>query len=518
MTFGGFIMRKLIILLLLIFLLASCTPSSEIKVPIETIEDPIETIEEPIETIEEPVETVETPVETPSNYVGYATNLLITESIMPMSQRLPQKFFTSSYTKINFIPLTKELCVTASINDKDYRNATYYLVGRKVGNNYYGEMRVQFLIPSGVGSKSYCFSNVDLLEPYEVLLTKHDLDDLNPSSTMYSVNTLTLHDQKSSMRSRVSLHSVSGLSPSIYEMGESPYIHFTTTYSDPNKIIDTAHVVLFNPFDKSIIDSQVITITEAHYEGELLKLENIRFDNLVPGLEYIIQVFVDGNDGVDDFEKVTLESYRYETGTYESVEINDVFHGLFAVITGLEVVEDEVILYYDFKNDGTMTYTDTKLPISFKVTTYTGIYPDQIEQSFALDIEKNQMVFSKELFTHGFSLTIRDERNQLNFCNYSISPNLLSLVAYENQMHEIRIINMDHDNPQAISMKVEILNSALEVVETLENVTTQFGEFNYPYENTYPKNMGFKIRITYEVESKIGIITHTEIFPLYYGE
>ena len=508
-------MRKLSILLLLIFLLASCIPSSNTE---ETIEVPIETVEEPIETIEEPVETQETPVDTPSNYVGYATNLIITETVMPMNQRLPQKFFPSSYTKINFVPLTKELCVTVSINDKDYRNATYYLVGRKVGTNYYGEMRVQFLIPSGVGSKSYCFSNVDLLEPYEVLLTKHDLDDLNPSSTMYSVNTLTLQDKKAEQRSSVSLHSVSGLSPSIYEMGESPYIHFTSTYLDPNKIIDTAHIVLFNSFDKTIIDSQVITITEAHYEGEMLKIENIRFDNVVPGLEYIIQVFVDGNDGVDDFEKVTLESYRYETGTYENVEMSDVFHGLFAVITGFEVVDDEVILYYDFKNDGTMTYTDTKQPISFKVNTYTGMYPDQIEQSFPLDLDKNQMVFSKELFLQGFSLTIRDERNQLNFCNFLISPNLLSLIAYENQMHEIRIINIEHGNPQALSMKVEILNSALQIVETLENVTTQFGEFNYPYVKTYPRNMGFKIRITYEVETKIGILTHTQTFPLYSGE
>src|SRR5690606_19308740 len=130
------------------------------------------------------------------------------------------------------------------------------------------------------------------------------------------------------------------------------------------------------------------------------------FDNVAPGLEYIIQMFVDGNDGVDDFEKVTIESYRYETGAYEGVEMNDVFHGLYAVITRLEVVEDEVILYYDFKNDGTMTYSDTKLPISFKVTTYTGIYPDRIEQSFPLDVDKNQMVFSKDLLTHGFNLTI----------------------------------------------------------------------------------------------------------------
>lgn len=505
-------MKKLFILIFIIFLLGACTPIDD---SIETIEEPIETIEESIETIEPPIETTETNNNNLISHQGYASNITITESIMPLNQRLPQKYFTGSYSNIKFTPLTKELCLTANVNDKDYRNATYYLVGRLVGTSYYGEMRIQFLISSGYGSKSVCFENVDLIQPYEILLTKVDLDDLNPSSTLYSVNTLTLHDQNAGLRSRVTSKTISGFAPSIYKKGESPYIEFSTTFLDPNRSIDKAHVVLFNPFNSVTIDSQIIAITEEHYDGDTLKIENIRFNNLAPQLAYSIQIFVDGNDGIDDFEKITLESYSYETGTYENVEIDDVYHELFAVFTGIEVIEDEVFLYYDFFNDGSMFYSDTKETITFKVTTFTGHYLNRVQQSFPLDITQNHMVFSKDFLRNGLIIYIRDERNKLMFCKSGISAHFISLSAFDNTMHEIRIISKGFDIDPPLSMKVEIVDSNNQVVETIENVSTQFGEFNYPYLGTYEKNMGYIIRITYEVETIIGILTHVVEKPLF---
>jgi len=505
-------MRRIFILLLFMFLLVGCTPFFQ---PEESTEIPVETIEEPIDTIEEPVET---PIidDTPSNYVGYATNISITETIMPMNQRLPQKYFTGSYSKIKYTALTKELCVTATINDKDYRNATYYLVGRKVGNNYYGEYRVQFLVPSGVGSKTVCFTNIDLTQAYEVLLTKNDLDDLNPSSTMYSVNTLTLIDQKASERNHLSEYSVSGHSPSIYENGDSPYIHFSSTFLDPSRSVERVHVVLFDPFNNSMIDSKVIEITTDLYEGDLLKLENIRFDSdVAPKLEYSIQIFADGNDGVDDFEKITIGNYSYETGTYAISTVNDVYHGLFAVVTGYEVIGDNVHIYYAARNDGKIIYSDTQKKVSIIMTTHTGPYPNPIEKTFPLYVDQNVFVLPKALLNDGLYLSIRDSRFQISFCDFIISPNYVRMSVNENREHGVRVYLIDDGKEPPLSMKVEIIDIDDQVVETIPNVSTEYGEHHYPYLGTYGKNEGYRVKVTYEVNSGIGILTHVAYYSLY---
>jgi hypothetical protein len=506
-----------------VFLLVGCretlpndddetTPTSPIDTEIPTIIDDDEETEIP----SIPIETVDpsTHIEWPSNYVGYANNISITETVMPFNQRLPQKYFTGTYSNIKYTALTQELCLTAHVIDAEYQRATYYIVGRKAGTSFMGEMRIQFLVSNGIGQKRVCFDRVDLSDAYEVLLTKIDLDDLNPSNALYSVNTLTLIDLKSIERNHITQHSLENLAPLSYEKDESPYISFSSYYNDQGKTIDKVHVVLFDPQNDSVIDFKVIDIDDSYYDQDILKLDSLRFDDVSPGMAYSVQIFADGHDGVDSFEKVTIGNYSYTSSSYDISTINTVFHGLFAAITGIEVVEDTVHIYYAFANSDDITYSDTSLPITLVVTTQVGPYGNSVEETFPLDLNTNYMTFPRELLVDGLYLSIRDSRLKFNFCDFFISPYIIDIAYYPSNDKLINLNLFDISGANLLSIKVDIIDANQTVLETIENVKTEYGHNSYPYVGRYSQNESYMLLITYEVDSLIGVITHTLTIPI----
>lgn len=450
----------------------------------------------------------------PRNYIGYANHISITETVMPENQRLPQKYFSGTYSNIKYTALTKELCVTANVNDIDYKNAKYYLVGRKEGTSYLGEIRIQFLAPEGFGSKTACFDHVDLSEAYEVLLTKYDSDDLNPSNTMYSVRTLRLIDLKAQQRNYIINTNIFGHTPIAYVPTEDPYLLFSTSYSDVGRTIHTVHIVLFDPFNDHIIESRQMTITQEDYEGDTLSLRYLRFDNLAPNLEYSIQIFADGNDGVDEFERITIGNYSYKTGTYEISAVNRSFHGLYAAVSSMSVIDDQVYIYFKYKNDQTMIYADTKEELSLVITVRTGNYQNRVEETFPFDASKQYIVLPKAVLNDGLSLSIRDSRFKYNFCDFGINPFYMDLYTQPIDDHAIKLEIVDKGNGLPLSMKIDIIDNNNNVLETLDNLSMAFGYNIYPYLGTYDKTLGYRVVITYQVNSMIGVLTHTEILPL----
>jgi hypothetical protein len=401
------------------------------------------------------------------------------------------------------------------VQDDQYRNATYYLVGRNVGTTFFGEFRIQFLVPNGTGSKSACFNHVDLSIGYEVLLTKIDRDDLNPSNTLYSVNTLTLNDSKYNMRTYVEQHSIQNDAPQTYGHGEAPYLMFSSHFKDPGRTIDAVHVVLFDPLNKASLEAQVINITESHYDGDILKLDHLRFDGVSPKVKYLIQIFADGNDGVDDFEQITIGHYTYESGSYDISTVNTSHHGLFAAVTGLEVIGEDVYIYYAFENSDDITYSDTKEPITMIMTTFTGKYPNRVEETFLLDTTKDHFVLPLSLVKDGLYLSIRDSRFKFSFCDFVISPNYVEIISYPSSNKQLMINIIDFDNDLPISIKIEIVDEHLNVLETIENIRIEFGNATYEYTGNYDPSGNYSVLITYQVDSLIGVLTHTTLYPLY---
>jgi hypothetical protein len=106
---GGTTLKKITYLMLFIFVLFGC---NEIDPSIESQNDTLAPIETPIET---PIESNEDTVYVrPENYVGYANHISITETVMPQNQRLPEKYFTGTYSNIKYTALTKELCLNCT--------------------------------------------------------------------------------------------------------------------------------------------------------------------------------------------------------------------------------------------------------------------------------------------------------------------------------------------------------------------------------------------------------------------
>jgi hypothetical protein len=485
-------MKKILIIFLL-FLITGCTNQTD---DIDIVEDT---------PIDEYVQH--------KSYEGYASHIQITEHIMPINERLPQKYFNGSYTHIKYAALTKQLCLTAVVNDNDYRNATYYLVGRKVGTANFGQSIVEFLAPGGMTSKKVCFNNTDLSQPFEVLLTKMDRDDLNPWPTLYSVNTITFVDTKAYERQYVSHYDSTNLAPTIYEPKSMPFISFSCEFKDPGKTIDKVHVVLFNPTNNTEIAFKTMDISEADYEGDHLKLNEITFDGVAPNLKYLVQVFADGHDGVDAFERVTIGNYSYTTGGYEISTSRDAFHDLYAVITDIKVIGDSVFVYYTGKNLGTVTYSDTWKEVD--MTVFIKAYGDlgQTEQRFSLDLTKSYFELPFESVKRGFYIHITDSRYKYSFSQITVSGGIKKVLYYPTEDKTIMINFLNHSDNKLLSFRIDILDENNTVVETIEGVKPEFGFNTYPYIGDYDFSGNYKLLFTYEVESLIGVLTHTQEIP-----
>lgn len=490
-------MKKLLIILLLVFLLVGCQQDSD------------------------PTDVVESPgYIQPKNYTGYASEVYITETIMPREQRLPEQYFTGTYDNILYSPVTNELCLTAKVYDINHRNAVYYLVGRKQGQEFFGETRVRFLISNGSGSKSYCFSNVDLSQPYEVLLTKVDADDLNPSSTLYSVNTLTITDSKASQRKHVQLESISDQVLTYFSPDEDPYVCFSVIFHDPGKAFKKLTAVLYHSENKQIVEEKEIIVDDSLYEDDLLKLENITFDShIAPNSEYGVQILVDGHDGVDEFNDIEIGQYSYTTKTYEISSYGTSFHGLYAVFTDIEVKGDDVYFYYRYENLGNMAYTDTgELPV-FVIVTNTGRYPDYIEETFDFDLTKNYFVLPKSQVQQQVGLLIRDQRLKYVFSACYVNSHEIDIHYYptyhEPEEKKLTFLLYDVSEANLLSVKIEIVNENHEVLEVIQDVQALFGQFTYTYTGDYDAEGQYFIRFTYEVETLVGPLTHMKEFPLF---
>jgi hypothetical protein len=490
-------MKKLLIILLLVFLLVGCQQDIN-----------------PTDVVESPGYIM------PKNYIGYASEVYITETIMPREQRLPQKYFTGTYANILYSPVTSELCLTAKVYDTDHRNATYYLVGRKQGQEFFGETRVKFLISDGSGSKSYCFPNVDLSQPYEVLLTKVDADDLNPSSTLDSVNTLTITDSKASQRKHVQLESISDQVLTYFLPDEDPYVCFSVMFHDPGKAFKKLTFVLYHSEDKQIVEEKEIIIDDSFYEDDLLKLENITFDlHIAPNFDYGVQILVDGHDGVDEFNDIEIGQYTYTTKTYEMASDGTSFHGLYAVFTGFEIKGDDVYFYYRYDDQGNMAYADTgELPV-FVIVTKTGSYPDYIEETFDFDLTKNYFVLPISQVQQGVGLLIRDQRLKYVFNAFYVVTHEIAIHYYptyhEPEEKMLTFLLRDVSNANLLSVKIEIVNENNEVLEVIQDVQALFGEFTYTYTGDYDVEGQYFLRFTYEVETLVGPLTHMKEFPLF---
>ncbi|GEM_PF-2925489 len=439
-----------------------------------------------------------------SGYIGYATNLQIEQTIMPLAQRLPEQFFYARYTEVKFNPVTKDLCFHVLIGDTEYIGANYYLVGRVVGSTL-NEDRTVFRIASSTADKSFCLNNIDLSEDYEVLIAKSDQDDLNSSSTIFSVSTLTLYDPAHESRGRVVLDEIVDNSPNYLLTSELPYIDLSIQYEDVHRCIEHIEIVLFADFNKEAVRSIKLDIDESYYTGDILNLTQVLFEELSPNMDYLIQLFISGNDGVDDFTDVTLDTFAITSSTYENVEIEDSYNNLYAAITGTEVVGDQVVFSYNAVNDGSYIYKDTQVQISMLVSIYNGS-EITLYNSYSLDMESHSFSVPIDELMNGAIIQITDLRHQYVFSNLVISPNTIPFIIYYTSSNGLIHLEIgDYSFTPPSELKLDIVDSNGNIIETFNHISSITGPYDFSPTANVSAYSSYHAVISYQVDTLIGV-------------
>ena len=481
---------------LVVIFLSSCTSNDEMlnETPSQTIETPVDNTSPSISYLEN---------------VGYASGILITQYDMPSNQKLLQRDFDGSYSDVNYNPITQTLSLKASITDKYFRNATYYLVGRYVGSK--SEERKSFTLYTSIASFSYTFYGVDLSREYEILLAKVDADNLNPTIVLDSVCTLTLYDEQHNQRYYPTQNDVIDHNSLFINNDEIPFIDVSLLYNDTQSSITSFEIVLYNDYDKKAIESKHIDIDVSNYDGSIISLNHLTFNNLSPNTDYLLQLRITGNDGIDDFNMVTFETFKITTPSYENSYMEDSFHGLFAVITGFEVNGDDVTFSYVSLNNGDYVYTDTSEPIQMNV--YVS-YSNDTNETFLLDMESNSFVLPYDMVKTGVSIYIFDARRDYTFSHMSIQTckNAFGVYFHETSRLFYELYNYSSVLPNYV--KLEIFDSNGVLIETFTDLPCVPGSIFLDLTASYASNEDYTIIITYEVNTLIGPLVHSASYPL----
>jgi len=448
---------------------------------------------------------------------SYASDIVIKQTIMSKEFRLPQQFFYASFSSVKYFPITKSLTVTVVIGDADYHGAEYYLVGRYKGSP--SEERKHFVFGESSGQLTYTFDNVDLSNTYEVLVTKVDSDDLNSSSTLFSVCTLELNDPHASERYEVTKESSTNNAPEFLEADEMPFVDVSIVYADEHQAINQLIIALYSNYDKTLISDMTIDIDSSYYDNGFITLDHILFSELSPAQEYIVQIYGSGNDGVDSFTQLTLDSLLVVAPAFENCDIEDSFYNLFAVITKSEVIGDEVVFYYKAINNESYTYSDTHEPVTIMVSAMAGSINETYEHEYNVTFELDPLIGSfsipYEYASKGANIRIYDFRNTLEFCNYVVNPGYVSFNAFVSIYHDLRLELLDNNIENVVSLNVKLFNSSSQLISEHSNLEASEQFFTWELPSSVTSFEGWYIVIDYESDSIIGILSHQKIIQLH---
>jgi len=274
-------MKKLLILVILIFTLFGCQSESDsTEVSFESIHP---------------------------QYEGYATNITIEET--NFNETLPQKAFTVDIISIIYSPIIRRVEIEYKITDNYYQNALYLTV-KKVGLN---DEKIQHVLNSRSQTFKEKFNNVDLSGDFQILFGKFDGDDLNPSPNAIAVKTLTLFDKKKDERHQVFL---SSQTITDFKLGATEsHIRMNYALQDEDEMIEKLDVVLIENVTHFEIEKISLSMEDLVREGNTLSFSELTFTKAKPGIKYDIIVVAAGNDGIDDFEEIVINVFNHTTSS-----------------------------------------------------------------------------------------------------------------------------------------------------------------------------------------------------------
>ncbi|RJP57530.1 MAG: hypothetical protein C4543_09530 [Ignavibacteriales bacterium] len=473
-------MKKMIMLLLMLFLLYGCETKD-------------------LESIYREIHP---------QYEGYATQITIEEDVS-FIDTLPQKSFAVSIQKITYHPMTKTISITYEIYDGSYQQATYMTVGRE-GESMNEDETYLYTLTSNKGTFTTYFHGVDLSEPFHILFGKYDLDDLNPTWVIQAVKSVTFTDNVLDERQPIEMDSYLFDQSTDFTREDPIRIGFDYTIDDPSEGITHVSFVLIEDSTKVEVEKLDYPIDDDMRFDNLIEFEDIIFDNVAPGVSYDVVVLVTGSDGIDSFTDIPLTVFDHTVGSYLNNEHPNSWHGLYAAITDIYVEGDEVVVHYMLHNDHTMKDEFGHEPI-IDLSFVDGRYYTLVNLT---EMQPGQGSFRilKEYFKDGAQISIYIREGYKNLAHYSFYPNKLSFALNILSSNSLSFYLLNEIAPTD-PITIELITNEDTILETLtftplsgaNTLTTSINMLSYA---------NLTARITYQSETILGTFTHEMFYTL----
>ena len=309
-----------------------------------------------------------------STLIPSTTTEMVVESISydienDLTTSLGMYRFDGNFINPEYHPIIGNLTFTLEINDENYRNSTYFVVVRELNSPNYVFLQAFTINDSQVSR----FHSIDYTPGREVIVAKIEGTVYNDHVYLEPVASLLVEDLMADSRNTVSGYNIVGNSLRDIEVDETPYLDFTLTANDPERIISSIKAMVYYPEYSLVLDTKVFEVSEDMYLDDELSIENIIFDNLPPDKTFTIIYYMSGNDGVDDFEDVLVISKRMKTSEYAlGSGVTNSYPGFWGVIHNLELNDTYTRVNLHYVNDQVLSIDDEYLTASLNVYDETG--------------------------------------------------------------------------------------------------------------------------------------------------
>lgn len=407
-------------------------------------------------------------IEEKINITTYASGVEFNVFTYNPKYKLPETYIDVEISEIDYSPLRQQVCFWYDIHDKEYARATYYVILQDTQRTL---TRQQIVINGGQShfSGSACVNVADLSLEYRIIIGKDDSDNLNPTYGYIKGSAwIEFSDGNKHKRKLITNKSYSNTTPEETANLKASLVSYSFEIEDLNSAIETIVVVIKDTFN-NIVEAKAFTSSEIRNSENKLKVTNDIFEGLAPNVDYKIDVYAYGNDGVDDFEKAFLFRINAKSSRLmgqTSSDLVSAFHGLYAVIYEAEETDDSMIISYVYSNEDVISYGEEPEKLYLHMTLYNkdnevlGTYPMEIgEQSVSIPIV---------LIEERSRIEITDQRDSKKFDIHFFGEKDPKVFPYGTENDYILKFNGDSSIVTRIDIKIFVVGYAVPI-EIFEN-------------------------------------------------
>lgn len=430
------------------------------------------------------------------NIITYASGVAFSIFTYNSYFNLPQTYIDVTISDISYSPLRQQVCFSYDIHDPGYARATYYIILQDTVHLLTREQIIVFGGSSDFSGRS-CVNVDDKTLDYRIVIGKDDLDNLNPTYGYIEGSAwIEFSDSHKNERKHISIKSYTDTTPDETTDIKYSSVAYSLQIEDLDRTITRLEVYLRDTFD-NIIDAKAYDSTEIMVNDKLT-ITNDFFSNLAPNVDYKIEVYATGNDGVDDFEDAFLFIISCTSSRFpgqSTSHLISAYHGLYAVIYDVLETEDSVIVSYVYSNENMIQFSDNKEKVVLHMTIYDKEH-ESIE-TYAMEIGDQSLTIPLEYIGEDYTIHITDQREVEIFdiyVFYDLDPKAY-IYGSENQ-YELRF-DRDSSIITNIDIKLFVVGYAVPIEE--------FSNFDFRTNNvitiyhdlTYVDHLLFEMTVTY---------------------